>query len=117
AVAGLPAGRADRALGLAAAVAAGGAEHLAGTAVAVSTAAAATTVAAATVAAGAVSPACAVGAVAATGIGVASCLAAGPTRRAPARLGEPALCVEVLLTCGEHELPAAVRAREAFVAC
>jgi hypothetical protein len=118
AIDGLAARRAERHLGLAAAVAAGGAEHLARTAVAVTTATTAAAVAATTVAAGAVAPARAVGAVAAAaaGVGVAGRLAARPARRAPARFGEPALCVEVLLTRGEHELLAAIGAGQIFVA-
>src|SRR5262249_59273751 len=51
-----------------------------------------------------------------TTVGVPGSLAAGSARRTSARLGEPALCVEVLLTRGEHELLAAVGAGQILVA-
>src|SRR5580765_5278060 len=113
AVDGLAAGRAERDLGLAATRRAGCREHLAGTAVSAvaATAAAAVTTAAAP-AAGAVATAGAVAAAvaAAAAVRAPSSLAAGPTRRTTPRRGEPTLCVEVLLTRGEHELLPAVRA-------
>src|SRR6266550_1070238 len=104
AVDGLAAGRAERDLGLAAARRAGCREHLAGTAVS----------AVAATAAAAVTTAAAASAVAAA-IRAPSSLPAGPTRRTTPRLGEPALCVEVLLTCGEHELLRTVRAGKILV--
>src|SRR6185503_19745341 len=102
AIDGLAARRAEGDLSLLAAVRARGAEHLARPAVA--TVAAAATATAAVAAAG---PAAA--------IRVARGLAAGATRRTAPRLGEPTLCVEVLLTGGEHELLAAVGAGQVLV--
>ena len=67
-------------------------------------------------AAGGVAAAGAVAAVrAAATLGVAGGLAAGPTRRAAARLGEATLRVEVLLGCGEHEFLSAVRTGQVLV--
>src|SRR5207245_11523197 len=57
----------------------------------------------------------AVAAVAGTTARVPGSLAAGTARRTTARLGEPALCVEVLLTGGEHELLAAIGAGQILV--
>src|SRR3954454_11804299 len=130
----LAAGRAERDLGVLAAGRARGGEHLAGAAVATVAAATTTAAAVATAAAGAVAPAAAVATAAATGriaaagavatvaaiataatARIAGSLAAGATRRTATRLGEPALCVEVLLTRGEHELLAAIGAGQILV--
>src|SRR5262249_38533806 len=70
-------------------------------------------------AAGRISAAGAVAAVAAAGpaaaVRVASSLPAGSARRTAPWVGEPALCVEVLLTRGEHELLAAIGASQVLV--
>src|SRR4249919_1381491 len=134
AIDGLAAGWAERDLGFLAAVRAGRGEHLPRPTIAIPTtvravaaasAAAAAAGAAAAIAAvataGGIPAAGAIAAVAAgpgagTGAAVPGSLAAGPTRRASARLGEPALGVEVLLTRGEHELLPAVRAGQGLVA-
>ncbi len=104
AVDGLAARRTEGDLSLLAAGRAGGAEHLAGAAIAIPTGA----VAAARAVAGA-------GAIAATTVRVAGSLAAGATRRAATGLGKATLRVEVLLGSGEDELLSTVRAGQVLV--
>src|SRR5256885_395267 len=103
AVAGLPAGRAEGALGSGAEVAASRGEHLAGT----------------PVVAGRVIAAPAATITTTTGVTTARSatggLAASPAARTAARLGEAPLRVEVLLTRGEHELLPAVGASQGLV--
>src|SRR6186713_2790240 len=107
AIDGLAARRAERDLGLAAAVAAGSGEHLARPAVTVATAAAGAVTATAAAGAVATGRVAAAGAVATvrptTRVGVPGGLAACPARRAAARLGKATLRVEVLLGRREHE--------------
>src|SRR5664279_4878304 len=117
AIDGFAAGRAERDLGVAAAVAAGGREHLAwaaitGAAVAARTVRAARAVAAVTRRGTAVSA----GVTAATAVGrVPGGLAACPAAGAAARLGEVALGVEILLAGSEHEFLPTVGAGQVLV--
>jgi hypothetical protein len=110
AVDGLAARRTEGDLGLLAARGTGRREHFARTAVTVAVATATTTVA--TCAAGVAST----GAVAGTAtLAIASSLAAGSAGRAPSRLGEAALGIEVLLGRGEHEFLSTVRTGQVLV--
>ncbi len=107
AVDGLAARRAEGDLSLLAAGRAGGLEHLArGALVATATAA---------VAAGTAGVATARVATTATTAITAGSLAAGTAGRAATRLGEAALCIEVLLGRGEDECLRTIRARQVLV--
>src|SRR5579862_7867380 len=116
AVDGLAAGRAERDLGVAAAVAAGGREHLARAAIA-GTAVAAGAVRAAGAVAAVARGRTAIGRIAATATigGVAGGLAAGPAAGAAAGLGEVALSVEILLAGSEHEFLPTVGAGQGLI--
>src|SRR5450756_215064 len=101
---------------LLAAVGAGRGEHLAGAAgISATTAAAVSTAAVAVAGLAATVPETGAAAVAATGV-AASRLAACAAGRATARLCEAAGCVELLLTCCEDEVLAAIRAGHHLVA-